>query len=118
MSGAPSIGAPLQRSNEKSKVVLKPSLQHLSKHQQPLMTATRRPKPMVSNKPVGGESRVVNNFFISSLNINLNLNINISIPPSPKSTINNASYIDSHQSVDIVNDKSATKKSKGSQEKR
>ena len=36
----------------------------------------------------------MNNIFISNLNINLNLNINISIPPSPKSTRNNGSRLD------------------------
>jgi hypothetical protein len=41
---------------------------------------------------------VVNNIFKQNLNINVNLNINISIPPSPKSTRNNGSRMDTHHS--------------------
>ena len=46
------------------------------------------------------DKSVVNNIFISNLNINLNLNINISIPPSPKSTRNNGSQLDTYNSIE------------------
>lgn len=43
--------------------------------------------------------KVINNIFISNININHNLNINISIPPSIKSSRNNSqSIIDSFHS--------------------
>ena len=58
------------------------------------------------------ERGVVNNIFISSLNINLNLNINISIPPSPKSTKGNGSRIDTNQSIDEIKEPSAADKVK------
>lgn len=62
-------------------------------------------KNQITNESVVAEEnsgqKVVNNIFISSLNINLNLNINISIPPSPRSTRNhNASYLESHHSLE------------------